>query len=75
MWLGAAFLFVFGWRLPGDEVGKEGGIGGGQVLLERYGMTETGVIASTGWENDKRVKRGTLATLSPEPKFDFGMKS
>ncbi|OXC65732.1 hypothetical protein AYX13_05274 [Cryptococcus neoformans] len=35
---------------------KEGGIGGGQVLLERYGMTETGVIASTGWENDKRVK-------------------
>lgn len=35
---------------------KEGGIGGGQVLLERYGMTETGIIASTGWENDKRVK-------------------
>lgn len=29
------------------NVGKEGGIGGGQVLLERYGMTETGVIAST----------------------------
>ncbi|TXT11215.1 hypothetical protein VHUM_01966 [Vanrija humicola] len=35
---------------------KEGGVGGGQVLLERYGMTETGLIATTGWENEKRVK-------------------
>lgn len=34
----------------------ESGIGGGQVLLERYGMTETGLIAGTGWENEKRVK-------------------
>lgn len=33
----------------------ESGIGGGQVLLERYGMTETGLIAGTGWENEKRV--------------------
>ncbi|ODO11717.1 hypothetical protein I350_00501 [Cryptococcus amylolentus CBS 6273] len=35
---------------------KEGGVGGGQVLLERYGMTETGIIASNGWETEKRVK-------------------
>ncbi|BEI83418.1 hypothetical protein CcaverHIS002_0400220 [Cutaneotrichosporon cavernicola] len=34
----------------------ENGIGGGQVILERYGMTETGLIAGTGWENEKRVK-------------------
>ncbi|KAL7419507.1 hypothetical protein Q5752_005418 [Cryptotrichosporon argae] len=34
----------------------DGGVGGGMVLLERYGMTETGIIASTGWEDDKRVK-------------------
>jgi acyl-CoA synthetase (AMP-forming)/AMP-acid ligase II len=34
----------------------ETGIGGGQVILERYGMTETGLIAGTGWENEKRVK-------------------
>ncbi|GMK58562.1 hypothetical protein CspeluHIS016_0600040 [Cutaneotrichosporon spelunceum] len=32
----------------------EEGIGGGQVILERYGMTETGLIAGTGWENEKR---------------------
>ncbi|OCF39526.1 long-chain acyl-CoA synthetase [Kwoniella heveanensis CBS 569] len=35
---------------------KEGGVGGGQVLLERYGMTETGIIAMTGWENERRIK-------------------
>ncbi|WVQ70958.1 hypothetical protein IAR50_000483 [Cryptococcus sp. DSM 104548] len=35
---------------------KDGGVGGGQVLLERYGMTETGIIASNGWEAEKRVK-------------------
>ncbi|WVQ85667.1 hypothetical protein IAT38_007833 [Cryptococcus sp. DSM 104549] len=35
---------------------QPGGVGGGQVLLERYGMTETGIIASTGWEVEKRVK-------------------
>lgn len=33
----------------------DGGVGGGQVLIERYGMTETGVIASTGWEREQRV--------------------
>lgn len=40
---------------------RPGGVGGGQVLLERYGMTETGLIATTGWENDKRVGVSTLA--------------
>ncbi|KAL1410572.1 hypothetical protein Q8F55_004585 [Vanrija albida] len=35
---------------------RPGGVGGGQVLLERYGMTETGLIATTGWEDEKRVK-------------------
>ena len=36
----------------------EGGIGGGMILLERYGMTETGIIAGTGWEDSKRIKVG-----------------
>ncbi|WVW82282.1 hypothetical protein I302_104288 [Kwoniella bestiolae CBS 10118] len=35
---------------------QPGGVGGGQALLERYGMTETGIIAGTGWEVEKRVK-------------------
>ncbi|ORX35959.1 putative long-chain acyl-CoA synthetase [Kockovaella imperatae] len=35
---------------------EEGGVGGGMKLLERYGMTETGIIAGTGWEDAKRVK-------------------
>ncbi|WVR05877.1 hypothetical protein IAU60_002903 [Kwoniella sp. DSM 27419] len=35
---------------------EAGGVGGGQILLERYGMTETGIIAGTGWEPEKRVK-------------------
>ncbi|WRT64131.1 uncharacterized protein IL334_001060 [Kwoniella shivajii] len=35
---------------------QPGGVGGGQILLERYGMTETGIIAGTGWEHEKRVK-------------------
>ncbi|WVF70609.1 hypothetical protein IAT40_005401 [Kwoniella sp. CBS 6097] len=35
---------------------RQGGVGGGQVLLERYGMTETGIIAMTGWENEHRIK-------------------
>ncbi|OCF73797.1 long-chain acyl-CoA synthetase [Kwoniella mangroviensis CBS 8886] len=35
---------------------QPGGVGGGQVLLERYGMTETGIIAGTGWEVEKRIK-------------------
>lgn len=33
----------------------DGGIGGGQVLLERYGMTETGILLSTGFEIEKRI--------------------
>ncbi|WWC86238.1 uncharacterized protein L201_001111 [Kwoniella dendrophila CBS 6074] len=35
---------------------QSGGVGGGQILLERYGMTETGIIAGTGWEVEKRIK-------------------
>ncbi|WWC66248.1 uncharacterized protein I206_100149 [Kwoniella pini CBS 10737] len=35
---------------------QPGGVGGGQILLERYGMTETGIIAGTGWEVEKRIK-------------------
>jgi acyl-CoA synthetase (AMP-forming)/AMP-acid ligase II len=34
---------------------RDGGVGGGQVLLERYGMTETGLIATNGWADEKRV--------------------
>ncbi|GFZ43501.1 hypothetical protein JCM24511_01221 [Saitozyma sp. JCM 24511] len=34
----------------------EGGVGGGMILLERYGMTETGIIAATGWEEEKRIR-------------------
>ncbi|GHJ85514.1 hypothetical protein NliqN6_1916 [Naganishia liquefaciens] len=30
-------------------------VGGGQVLLERYGMTETGILLSTGFHNAKRI--------------------
>ncbi len=33
----------------------EGGVGGGQVLIERYGMTEIGVALSTGFEVEKRI--------------------
>ncbi len=36
------------WEAPG-------GVGGGQVLVERYGMTEIGVALSTGFEVEKRV--------------------
>lgn len=41
----------------------ESGIGGGQVILERYGMTETGLIAGTGWENEKRVEVSAAVRL------------
>ncbi|KAI5450739.1 hypothetical protein NCC49_002747 [Naganishia albida] len=30
-------------------------VGGGQVLLERYGMTETGILLSTGFPNKHRI--------------------
>jgi malonyl-CoA/methylmalonyl-CoA synthetase len=33
----------------------DGGVGGGQVLIERYGMTEIGIALSTGFEVDKRI--------------------
>jgi len=45
---------------------KDGGVGGGQVLLERYGMTETGLIATTGWENEKRVPVSLYAAVQTD---------
>lgn len=33
----------------------DGRVGGKQLLLERYGMTETGILLSTGYEDEKRI--------------------
>lgn len=41
--------------LPSPLKGKWKTISGGQILLERYGMTETGMIISCGMEEGQRI--------------------